>query len=248
MELIKSFQDSHCRIFFHNFCISLLVVYGIKKKRKIHSCGAVREHRRVNDMKSSKRLKKGKMDSRYYDGMSIVKWFDTKSMIMVSKIDNTNPIKKVNVIRQTKDQQGKIHVKVLEMEQKYNKYMKVTEPLDQKATVYAFDKKIPGKYHCRLFRDYTDMGLANSSIVYNKIIVSKFFSQRKDNIVKMQKYLKRMVGIELINDFISRKKNIYQGQRYRKTSKPNRICRKARMMQKMFLDREDRQKRLHKIL
>ena len=98
------------------------------------------------------------------------------------------------------------------MVQKHNKYMKVTEPLDQKATLYAFDKKIPGKYHCRLFWDYTDMGLANPSIVYDKIIVSKFSSQRKDNIAKIEKYLKRMVAIELINNFILRKKNIYQRQ------------------------------------
>ena len=99
---------------------------------------------------------------------------------MPSTINNGNPIDTVNVLIRKKDQEGKMDVKVLAMVQKYNKHLKVTEPLNQKATVYAFDKKSPGKYHCRLFWDYTDMRLANSFIVYDKIVVLKFPSQRKD--------------------------------------------------------------------
>ena len=35
------------------------------------------------------------------------------------------------------------------MVQRHSKYMKGTDFLDQKTTVYAFDGKVPGKYYCR---------------------------------------------------------------------------------------------------
>jgi len=42
-------------------------------------------------MKSKKDLEKGEMDSRYHDGMSVLKWLDTKSVMMISIIDNGYP-------------------------------------------------------------------------------------------------------------------------------------------------------------
>ena len=39
-------------------------------------------------MKSTKDLKKREGDSRYYDGMSVVKWLDIKLVMMISTIYN----------------------------------------------------------------------------------------------------------------------------------------------------------------
>ena len=74
------------------------------KERKIYSCGTVREHRRglPKGMKSIKDLKKGEIDSRYDDGMSVVKWLDIKSVMMISTIDNGSPTNTVDVKRQQK--------------------------------------------------------------------------------------------------------------------------------------------------
>ena len=175
MELTESLIGSRCRMFFDNFYTSPQLVYRLMKKRKIYSCGTVKKHRRglPKDMKPEKDLKKGEMDGRYYDGMSVVKWLDTKPVMMISTIDNGNPTNTVNVKRRKKGEDGKVDVKVPSMVQRYNKCMRSTDLLDQKTTVYAFDRKSPGKYYCRPFWNYIDMGLANSFIIYEKI-ASKF--------------------------------------------------------------------------
>jgi len=89
------------------------------KERKIYSCGTVREHRRglPKDMKSTKDLEKSEMDSRYYDGLSVVKWLDTKSVMMISTIDNAHPTNTINVKRRKKGHEGKVDVKVPAMVQ-----------------------------------------------------------------------------------------------------------------------------------
>ena len=186
------------------------------KERKIYSCGTVREHRRglPKDMKSTKDLEKSEMDSRYYDGLSVVKWLDTKSVMMISTIDNAHPTNTINVKRRKKGHEGKVDVKVPAMVQRYNKYMKGTDLLDQKTTVYAFPRKCPGKYYCWPFWDYVDMGLASSFIVYEKII-SKFPGGRKENIAKTQEDFRRMVAIELIGDFSSRKAAPFNTRQFR---------------------------------
>ena len=100
------------------------------------------------------------------------------------------------------------------MVQRYDKCMRGTDLLDQKTTVYAFGRKSPGKCYCRPF---WDMGLANSFIVYEKI-VSTFSSGSKDNIAKTKKDFRRMVAVQLIGDFCSKKQipsntKQYRGQR-----------------------------------
>ena len=134
MKLTESLKDSHCRIFFANFLTSPQLVYRLMKERKIYFCGPVRAHRQVllKGMKSTKDLKKRKMDSRYYDGMSVMKWLDTKSVMMISTTNNGNPTNTVNVKRN-------------------NKCTKGIDRFDQRTTVYAFDRKSLGKYYSRPF-------------------------------------------------------------------------------------------------
>ena len=102
-------------------------------------------------MKSTKDLKKGEIDSRYYDDMSVVKWLDTKSVMMISTNGSGSPTNTVNVKRRQKGQEGKVDVKAPAMVQRYNKCMRGTYLLDQKTTIYSFDSKSPGKYYCRPF-------------------------------------------------------------------------------------------------
>ena len=201
MELTESLIGSRCRMFFDNFYTSPQLVYRLMKERKIYSCGTVKKRRRglPKDMKPEKDLKKGEMDGRYYDGMSVVKWLNTKPVMMISTIDNGNPTNTVNVKRRKKGEDGKVDVKVPSMVQRYNRCIRGTNLLDQKTTVYAFDRKSPGKYYCRPFWDYIDMGLANSFIIYEKI-ASKFPTRSKNNIAKTQKDFRRMVAINLIGD------------------------------------------------
>jgi len=137
MELAESLKNSHCTIFFCNVYTSPQLVYRLMKERKSYSCRTVREHRRGLPQKHeiNKNLKKGEMASRYNDGMSGVKWLDTKSVIMIVTIDNGHPTNTVNVKRRKKGHEGKVDVKVPAMVQRCNKYMKGTDLFDQNITL-----------------------------------------------------------------------------------------------------------------
>ena len=90
------------------------------------------------------------------------------------------------------------------------------------------------------FWDYVDMGLANLFIVYEKI-VSTFSSGSKDNIAKKQKDFKKMVAVELIAYFCSRKHNPSNTKQYRGQCRQQiDLCQKPRAVQKMLCGREKR--------
>ena len=67
---------------------------------------------------------------------------------MVLTIDNSDPTNAVNIKKQKKSQEWEVDVKILAMMQRYNRYsyMKGAEPLNHMVTVYAFNRKRPGKY------------------------------------------------------------------------------------------------------
>ena len=102
--------------------------------------------------KINKRCEKGKIDLRYYIGMSVVNWMDTKTVMIISTIDNRNTTNTVNFKRRKKGQEGKVDIKVSAMVQLYSKYKKGTDFLDQKTTVYVFDRKSLGYIISGLFK------------------------------------------------------------------------------------------------
>ena len=65
---------------------------------------------------------------------------------MVLTINNSDPTNAVNIKKQKKSQELEVDVKILAMMQRYNRYMKGAEPLNHMVTVYAFNRKRPGKY------------------------------------------------------------------------------------------------------
>ena len=154
-------------------------------------------------MKGDKELKKGEIDGRYFDGMSIVKWLDNKPVLMLSTIDSGALTNTTQVKRRQKGQAQKVDVKVPAMVDRYNKKMRGTDLHDQKTTVYAYDRKSPGKYYCRPFWDYIDMSLVNAFILYQKL-AQTLPSTAGRKVVKTQKDFRRAVAISLISDYTSR--------------------------------------------
>lgn len=206
-QLTKSLSNSGCHLFFDNFYTSPALVYRLMRDSKIFSCGTVRQNRKglPKDLKLDKELKKGEIEARYYNGMSLVKWLDTKVVMMLSTIDSGIETNTVSVKRRQKGKSGKVDIQVPAMVQRYNKFMRGTDLLDQKTNVYAFDRKSPGKYYCRPFWDYIDMGIVNSFIVYQKIL-AKAARNKQEKLAKTQKDFRREIALSLIGNFSSRKK------------------------------------------
>ena len=123
-------------------------------------------------MLSEKQMKRGDIDARYCDGMSLVKWLHTKPVIMLSTIDSGNPENIVTKRRRQKVQDKRGEVKVPATVQRYNLFMRGTDLLDQKTAVYGYDRKSLGKFYCRPFWDYIEIGIVNSFIVNHEIIES----------------------------------------------------------------------------
>ena len=97
---------------------------------------------------------------------------------------------------------------------RYNKHMRGTDLFDIKTTMYAIDRKSPGKYYCRPFWDHIDM--SNAHIIYKKLIKELPSSNSdKARVAKTQKDFRRFAALKLIGSFSSRKKNPSSTMRYR---------------------------------
>ena len=162
-------------------------------------------------------MKKGEIEARYFDGVSVVKWIDVKPVMMMSTIDSGNKKKNTTIVkRRQKSKAEKVKVTVPAIVDRYNKHMIGADLFDQKTTVNTINRKSPEKYYCRLFWDYIDMSLVNEHIIYKKLI-NKLPSSNSDGakVAKTQKDFRRFVALKLIGSFSSRKKNLSSTRRYR---------------------------------
>ena len=139
--------------------------------------------------------------------MSLVKWLDTKPVMMLSTIDSGSPENIVTKKRPKKGQDNRVEVKVPAMFQRYDTFMRGTDLLDQKTAVYGYDRKSPGRFYCRPIWDYIDTGIMNSFIVYKEIIQSMPQRNKEDKIVKTQKDFKRAVANGMIGKFHQERKS-----------------------------------------
>ena len=93
MQLMKSLSNIGCRLFIVNFYTSPALGYKLMKDHQINACETVRANCKglQKNMLSEKQMKRGDIDARYCNGMSLVKWVDTKPVMMLSTIDSGNP-------------------------------------------------------------------------------------------------------------------------------------------------------------
>ena len=64
------------------------------------------------NMMSNKQMKKVGIDGRYFEGMLLVKWLDTKFVMMLLTIDLCNPDNVVSKTRRQKDRNSRAEVRV----------------------------------------------------------------------------------------------------------------------------------------
>ena len=69
----------------------------------------------------------------------------------------------------------------------YSMFMRRTDLLDEKTTVYTYGRKSPGKFYCKPFWDYIDFSIVNSFIVYQEIFKSTKHKVKNEKIIKTKR-------------------------------------------------------------
>ena len=84
-------------------------------------------------------MKREELNRRQSEGIHLVKWMDTKGVIVLSTIDSSMPV--VPVRRRLKGQKEKITIECPLMVKIFNSDMKGTDLMDQRKACYEVDRR-----------------------------------------------------------------------------------------------------------
>ena len=92
IQLSRSLVGTNVRLFFDNFFTSSALVHKLQQE-KIFCCGTVRQNRKgmPKDLKKDKDVARGEINRRKSQGLHLVKWMDTKGVVLLSTIDSSVP-------------------------------------------------------------------------------------------------------------------------------------------------------------
>ena len=91
------------------------------------------------DFKKDKDMAKGEINRRKSQDLRLVKWMDTKGVVLLSTIDSCVPT--VNVKRRVKGQKEKVTVACPVIVKAYNQGMKGTDVVDQLKVTHEIDRR-----------------------------------------------------------------------------------------------------------
>ena len=93
MQLSRSLIGTNVSLYFDNFFTTPSLIFKLKQNQ-ICSCDTVRQNKKgmPKNLKKDKEIKKGELDRRHLEGIYLVKWMDTKGVIILSTIDFSMPV------------------------------------------------------------------------------------------------------------------------------------------------------------
>ena len=168
LQLCEPLQGLGVRVFFDNFFNSPSLQIDLLEKN-ILACGTVRGDRKgmpKNFMKD-KDMKRGDIDFFSVQGISCVKWMDTRAVLLLTNY--ISPSEHVVVERRKSGSAEKMKVNCPAMVKYYNKYMGGVDLMDQLKSTYEVDRKSKIKYYLRIFFDLLDIAVNNAYIVYSQL-------------------------------------------------------------------------------
>ena len=184
IHLTKSIKDNcnHC-LYFDNWFSSLPLVEYLSK-RQIWCCGTVRPNRLQNlKMLSDDELKKqgrGSIDAWHTSDagteLVCVKWFDNKSVHLLSSFLQAHPVDLVE--RFDKKQNKTVEVPRPNIVKQYNKCMGGVDLADMLLALYRIEVKSKKFYHRFIFH-LLDICVVNSWILYRRNINAEAGKQTK---------------------------------------------------------------------
>ena len=140
MQLSRSLIGTNVRLYFDNFFTTPSLIFKLKQNQ-ICSCGTVRQNKKSmpKNIKKEIEMKKGELDRRHLEEIYLVKWMNTKGVIVLSTIDFSMPV--VPGRRRLKEQKEKVTIECPLMVKTYNNGMKRTDFMDQLKASYEVDRR-----------------------------------------------------------------------------------------------------------
>ena len=92
IQLSRSLVGANVRLFFDNFFTSPALVHKLKQE-KIFCCWTVWQNKKgmPKDIKKDKDMARGEINRRKPQGLHLVKWMNTKGVVLLSTIDACVP-------------------------------------------------------------------------------------------------------------------------------------------------------------
>ena len=167
LSLCQKFKDTHCFAFFDNFYTSPALLVKLLEMT-IYATGTVRANRKNMPVwKHDKEMKRGEHDWFSSNHLSVIKWMDNNSVILLSNY--FNPKKTQQIERTVKGSKDKVKVTCPSVIQEYNQFMGGVDLRDQMKVTSEVDRRRKFRFYLRVFFDFLDIAVVNSKIVDNKI-------------------------------------------------------------------------------
>ena len=185
MQLSRSLFGTNVKLYFDNFFTTSSSLFKLKEDQ-IYSCDTICQNRTdmPKNLKKDKEMKRGELDGRHAEGRHLVKWMDTKGVIVLSTINSSMPV--VPVRQKVKGQKEKVIIECPLMVKTYNNAMKGTDLIDQPKASYEVDSRYPKKFYLRVFFDLMNIGYVNAFIVCKKYMQDKFPHCARENVKGLQ--------------------------------------------------------------
>ena len=200
-DLTQSLAGTCCRIYMDNFFTTVNLFQDLFDIQ-ILACGTIRVKRKYlpDNLKKDKNMKRGEHEYRQSGCINLVKWMDSKSVLVLS---NTccGPVTSGSVKRRQKGSIEKVAIDCPEIIQDYNTNMGGVDLLDQKISTYSLDRRSQIKFYLGPFFDLLDIVLINSYVVWKSM-------NPKSNLTSLD--FRRSVTRDLILLNSSRDSNAYR--------------------------------------
>lgn len=200
--LTEQLKGLGCEVYFDNFFNSPALQHKLMMQNT-KACGTVRTNRKnvPKSLPSDKSMKRGDIHAVSTNGITFVKWMDTKAVHMLSNF--ISPVPTSTVKRRQAGTAQKINVTCPEVVMRYNKYMGGVDLMDQRKACYEVDRKAKIKYYLRLFFDILDIAMNNSYLVYVKL----HEKHRVEGPLLSSLEYRQHVARSLINNFTCRQRS-----------------------------------------
>lgn len=202
LSLTEQLKGLGCEVYFDNFFNSPALQYKLMKQN-IKACGTVRTNRKnvPKSLPLDKNMKRGDVYAESSNGISFVKWMDTRSVHMLTNF--ISPVPTGTVKRRRIGTAEKINVTCPEVIIYYNKYMGGVDLMDQRKACYEVDRKAKIKYYLRLVFDLLDIALNNAYVVYVKL----HEAQRVEGPLLSSLEFRQHIARGLINNYTCRQRS-----------------------------------------
>ena len=155
LSLSQKLKDTRCFVFFDNFFTSPVLLVKLSEMR-IYATGTVNANRKnMPVLTPDKEMKCGEHDWFSSNYLSVIKWMDNKSVILLSNY--FNPKETQQIERRVKGSKDKVKVTCPSVIQEHNLFMGGDDLSDQTKATYEVDRRSKFCFYLRVFFDFLDI-------------------------------------------------------------------------------------------